>query len=81
MSPDEYAELSRKITRQFNQALAGERPVFCDYCGRPFKARETTKFGDTFRRVEPYRHSLANTRMICPGSHQHAMLNPKKPPR
>ncbi len=78
MTPDEYAELSRMISRQFNQALAGERPVYCNQCHRPFKARETTKFGDTFRRVEPYLHSISNTRGICPGSYEHAMLNPKK---
>jgi len=76
MNSDEYAKLQKELTIQFEEALAGERPVFCRVCGRPFRARETTKFGDVFRSVRPFRHSREGTaRDRCPGSDQHAWLN------
>lgn len=79
MKPDRQSELSKLVTIQFDLALAGNRPVFCQKCFRPFKARETTKFGDLYRTVMPYRHSASGGRDICLGSFDHAVLAPPPP--
>ncbi len=76
MTPEEYAKLQKVLTTQFELALAGERPVFCKGCSRPFRARETTQYGDFFRSVAPYRHAVPAGRELCPGSEEHATLNP-----
>ncbi len=76
MTPEEYSEVQKMITHQFELALAGERPVYCLRCSRPFRCRETTKFGDMFRSVHPYRHAVQGGRGICPGSSEPAVLTP-----
>ncbi len=70
-------DIQRMIRMQYELALAGERPVFCAECHRPFKARETTQPEDVFRSVKPYRHAVAGkSREVCHGSYLNATLRP-----
>lgn len=76
---DENAELHELIRRQFELALAGERPVYCAVCKRPFRCHEITQPTSRFRVVWPMRHAInAEVRTLCPGSEMQAHLTPKR---
>ena len=77
--PDDYAERMAMIKRQFELALAGERPVFCLVCKRPFRCIEVTAPTSAFRVIFPYRHSVPGPgRSLCDGSEMQATLTPRK---
>lgn len=66
----DFIELIRMMQNQYKLALAGERPVFCDHCKRPYRARLAS--GGIF----PYRHACKTSRETCTGSHTLAVLTP-----
>lgn len=78
--PEEFREMQELIRRQFELALAGERPVYCVVCKRPFRCIEVTAPTSIFRVVHPYRHSIPGPgRDLCPGSEMQAALSPRTP--
>ena len=79
MDPDEFRELQELVKRQFELALAGERPVYCCVCRRPFRCLEVTAPTSVFRVVWPYRHAIVGGRTLCPGSEMQALLTPRQP--
>jgi hypothetical protein len=77
---EEFREMQELIRRQFELALAGERPVYCVTCARPFRCHEITMLTSRFRVVWPYRHSVPGpSRQLCAGSEMQALLVPRKP--
>tara|TARA_R110000764_G_scaffold36736_1_gene81927 strand:+ start:9572 stop:9811 length:240 start_codon:yes stop_codon:yes gene_type:complete len=79
MDADEFRELQELVKRQFELALAGERPVYCCVCRRPFRCIEITAPTSVFRVVFPFRHAIAGTRALCNGSEMQALLTPRQP--
>lgn len=67
---EDFLELIRMMQNQYKLALAGQRPVFCTCCKRPFRARLDEG------RIFPYRHACNTSRETCPGSHTMAVLTP-----
>ena len=74
---EDFLELLRMAQRQFQLALDGERPIFCQCCQRPFTARRGCHPGEVEGAVYPRLHSVPGKgRDLCPGSHRMASLTP-----